>query len=208
MKAADAFKVLSFNTWILPFYPFLMASIRFWRKKAIKMLDFKPGDKIIIPGVGSGHDLPFLPKDVEVVGIDITDAMLGIARAKLSVYGIKDNVTLEKKDAEELDYPDNSFDKAICSLFLTVVYNPEKAFAEVVRVVKPGGQILIYDHLWKEGSLPKFIAKPVDAILKFSFASITRIIDDITKDQPVKILKVIPGDPVGFVKGFLLEKTS
>lgn len=208
MKSADAFKVLSFNTWILPFYPFLMVSIRFWRKKAIKMLDFKAGDKILIPGVGSGHDLPFLPKDVEVEGVDITDAMLGIAKAKLKVYGIGDHVTLKKMDAEVLDYPDNTFDKAVCSLFLSVVYNPEKAFSEVVRVVKPGGQILIYDHLWREGSMPKFVAKPVDAILKFSFASVTRIIDDITKDQPVKTIKVISGDPVGFVKGFLLEKTS
>jgi phosphatidylethanolamine/phosphatidyl-N-methylethanolamine N-methyltransferase len=208
MKTGDAFKVFSFNTWILPFYPFLMASIRHWRKKAIGMLDFKPNDKIIIPGVGSGHDLPFIPKDVKVEGVDITDAMLAIARTKLKVYRIEDNVTLKKMDAEELDYPSNSFDKAICSLFLTVVYNPEKAFSEIVRVVKPGGQILIYDHLIRKGSLPKFIAKPVDAVLKFSFASVTRILDDIISDHPVTIVKIIPGDPVGFVKGILLEKTS
>jgi ubiquinone/menaquinone biosynthesis C-methylase UbiE len=205
MKAADTFKYLSFNTWILPFYPFLMASIRSWRKKAIAMVDFKEGSKVIIPGVGSGHDLPFIPKDVTVEGIDITDVMLGIAKAKVKLYKM-DNVTLKKMDGEKLDYPDNSFDIAILSLFLTVVYDPNKAFSEVMRVVKPGGQILIYDHILREGTIPKIIAKGLDAVLKFSFASVTRTYEDIIKDHSVELVKVIPGDPVGFVKGFLLKK--
>jgi ubiquinone/menaquinone biosynthesis C-methylase UbiE len=208
MKISDTLKYISFNTWILPFYPILMASIRSWRKKAIGMLNFKPGDKVIIPGVGSGHDLPFLPKDVTVVGIDITDAMLAIAKVKLSVYGIKDNVTLVKSDAEKLDYPDNTFDKAILSLFLTVVYDPKKAFAEVVRVVKPGGEILIYDHVLRQGTIPKIIAKPVDYLLRYNFASVTRIYEEIVEGLPIELVKVIPGDPVGFVKGFLLKKTA
>lgn len=208
MKAADSFKLLSFNTWILPFYPFLMATIRFWRKKAIGMLDFKPGDKILIPGIGSGHDLPFLPKDVKIEGLDIADAMLGIARAKLRIYRLDKNANLRIMDAEKLDYSDNTFDKAILSLFLSVVYNPEKAFREVVRVVKPGGEILVYDHLLREGTIPKIVAKPVDALLKFSFASVTRIFEDVIKDQPVTLEKVISGDPIGFVKGFLLHKNS
>ncbi|HLC16221.1 MAG TPA: methyltransferase domain-containing protein [Thermodesulfovibrionia bacterium] len=208
MKLADSFKVLSFNTWILPFYPFLMASIRYWRKKAIGMLSFKPGDKVLIPGVGSGHDLPFIPKDVQIEGVDITDAMLGIAKAKLKIYKREDSVTLRKMDAEQLDYADNSFDKVIMSLFLTVVYDPKKAFAEAVRVVKPGGEILIYDHLLRKGTVPKIIAKPIDAVLSFSFASVTRIFEEIVENQPVELVKVIPGDPVGFVKGFLLKKSS
>jgi len=208
MKLADSFKVLSFNTWILPFYPFLMASIRYWRKKAIGMLSFKPGDKVLIPGVGSGHDLPFIPKDVQIEGVDITDAMLGIAKAKLKIYKREDSVTLRKMDAEQLDYADNSFDKVIMSLFLTVVYDPKKAFAEAVRVVKPGGEILIYDHLLRKGTVPKIIAKPIDAVLSFSFASVTRIFEEIVENQPVELVKVIPGDPVGLVKGFLLKKSS
>jgi ubiquinone/menaquinone biosynthesis C-methylase UbiE len=143
---------------------------------------------------------------VQVEGVDITDAMLGIARAKLKIYKREDSVTLKKMDAEQLDYPDNSFDKVIMSLFLSVAYNPDKAFAEAVRVVKPGGEILIYDHLLRKGTVPKFIAKPLDAVLRFSFASVTRIYDEIVENQPVELVKVISGDPVGFVKGFLLKK--
>lgn len=206
MKLADSFKVFSFNTWILPFYPFLMLSIRYWRKKAIGMLNFKPGDKVIIPGVGSGHDIPFIPKDTTIEGVDITDAMLAIAKVKLKAYRREESVTLRKMDAEKLDYPDNTFDKAVMSLFLTVVYHPQKAFDEAVRVVKPGGEILIYDHLLRRGTVPNFFAKIVDSVLQFSFASVTRIYDEIVEDRPVELVKVIPGDPIGFVKGFLLKK--
>ncbi|KJR42787.1 phosphatidylethanolamine N-methyltransferase [Candidatus Magnetoovum chiemensis] len=199
-------KVMSFNTFIPFFYPALMLPIKPWRKKAIKMLNFNPGDKVIIPGVGSGHDLTMLPKDVETVGIDISDVMLGIGKIKAKAFGIDKHVTLKKMDAEKLQFDDNYFDKAILSLFLTVVFDPKKAFAELVRVVKPGGQILIYDHLLRKGEIPKVIAKPVDAVLSYSFASVTRVIDDIIEGQPVSIEEVQNGDLVGFVKAFLLVK--
>ncbi len=205
MKTEDIIKVLSFDTFIPFFYPALMLPLRYYRKKAIEMLSFKSGDKVLIPGVGSGHDLPFLPEDVEVEGVDISDVMLGIGKLKQKIAK-RENVKFKIMDAEKLEYPDNSFDKAILALFLTVVYDPKKAFAEVVRVVKPGGEILIYDHLIKKGQVPPAIAKPVDAVLSYSFASVTREYEDIVEGHPVSVMKEIQGDPVGFVKGFLLRK--
>ncbi|MCP4262128.1 MAG: methyltransferase domain-containing protein, partial [Planctomycetes bacterium] len=136
MKSEDILKVLSFDTFIPFFYPALMLPLRYYRKKAIEMMSFKPGDRILVPGVGSGHDLPFLPEDVTVEGVDISDVMLGIGKLKQKMAK-RENVKFKIMDAEDLKFPDNSFDKAILSLFLTVVYDPNKAFAEVVRVVKP-----------------------------------------------------------------------
>ncbi len=205
MKAQDIIKVLSFDTFIPFFYPALMLPLRFYRKKAIEMLHFKSGDNILIPGVGSGHDLPFLPKDVKVEGVDISDVMLGIGNLKLKINK-RENVHLSIMDAEDLKFPDKNFDKAILSLFLTVAYDPKKAFAEVVRVVKPGGEILIYDHLLRTGEVPKAIAQPIDAVLRYSFASVTRVFDDIIEGLPVSLEEEMEGDPVGFVKGFLLRR--
>ncbi|MBF0320719.1 MAG: methyltransferase domain-containing protein [Nitrospirae bacterium] len=199
-------KLLSFNTFIPVFYPALMLPIRPWRTKAIKMLDFKSGDRVIVPGVGSGHDLSALPKDVRVDGVDISDVMLGIGKLKLKLFGNDKNVTLNKMDAEKLFFDDNTFDKAILSLFLTVVFDPKKAFAEIVRVVKPGGQILIFDHLFRKGDIPGIVTKPVDAVLSYGFASVARVLDDIIEGHPVTVEKIVKGDPVGFVKGFLLVK--
>ncbi|MCI4627105.1 MAG: methyltransferase domain-containing protein [Candidatus Magnetoovum sp. WYHC-5] len=199
-------KLLSFNTFIPFFYPALMLPIDHYRKKAFKKMDFKLGDKVIVPGSGAGHDLTIIPKDVEVVGIDISDVMIGISKIKLKAYGRDKNVVVKKMDAEKLPLGDNSFDKAILSLFLTVVFDPKKAFAEIVRVIKPGGKILVFDHLFRKGELPSIIAKPIDSVLKYSFASVTRNIDEIIEGLPVVIEEVIPGDPVGFVKSFFIVK--
>jgi phosphatidylethanolamine/phosphatidyl-N-methylethanolamine N-methyltransferase len=206
MKKEDFLKVLSFDTFIPFFYPALMLPLRYYRKKAIEMLSFKPGDRVLIPGVGTGHDIPFIPMDVTVEGVDISDVMLGIGNIKLKFYKERKNVRLSIMDAENLKFPDKSFDKAILSLFLTVVYDPKKAFSEVVRVMKPGGEILVYDHLLRKGEVPPSVAKPVDAVLSYSFASVTRIFDDIIEGHPVSIVKEMPGDPVGFVKSILLTK--
>ncbi|MBF0316961.1 MAG: methyltransferase domain-containing protein [Nitrospirae bacterium] len=201
-------KQLSFNTFIPVFYPALMLPLRGNRKKAINMLNFNAGDRVLVPGVGTGHDLSALPKDVVVEGVDISDVMLGIGKLKLKVLGLDKNVRLKKMDAEDLYYDDKTFDKAILSLFLTVVFNPKKAFAEVVRVLKPGGQILIYDHLFRAGDIPAAVAKPIDAVLSYGFASVTRNLDDIIEGQPVTIEKTTSGDPVGFMKAFVLKKNG
>ncbi|MBF0606223.1 MAG: methyltransferase domain-containing protein [Candidatus Magnetobacterium sp. LHC-1] len=201
-------KLLSFNTFIPVFYPALMLPLRGNRKKAINMLNFNAGDRVLVPGVGTGHDLSALPKDVVVEGVDISDVMLGIGKLKIKAMGLDKNVRLKKMDAEDLYYDDNTFDKAILSLFLTVVFNPKKAFAEVVRVLKPGGQILVYDHLFREGDIPANVAKPIDAILSYGFASVTRNLDDIIEGQPVTIDKVTSGDAVGFMKAFVLKKNG
>jgi ubiquinone/menaquinone biosynthesis C-methylase UbiE len=199
-------KLMSFNTFIPFFYPALMLPLRPFRKKAIERLNFKSGQKVLVPGVGTGHDLPFIPKDVDVTGIDISDVMLGIGNAKLKVFRRSGNTDLVKMDAEELKFDDATFDKAILSLFLTVVFDPKKAFAEIVRVTKPGGEILIYDHLMRKGGMPDKVARPIESIMRYSFASVTRSLDDIIEGQPVEVKESFTGDAVGFVKGFLLVR--
>ncbi len=202
------FKTLSFNTFIPFFYPALMLPIRSWRKKAIGLLSFKPGDRVLIPGIGTGHDVPFIPDNVSVEGIDISDVMLGLGRIKQNIFKYSSSLEFKKMDAENLEYPDNTFDRAILSLFLTVVFDPKKAFSEIVRVVKPGGEILVYDHLLREGDMPVTIAKPIDSILSYGFSSVTREFEDIIEKQPVTLKEEIPGDPLNFVKAFLLVKKN
>jgi ubiquinone/menaquinone biosynthesis C-methylase UbiE len=199
-------KLLSFNTFIPFFYPALMLPLRPFRKKAIAKLHFEPGDKVLVPGVGTGHDLPFIPKDADVTGIDISDVMLGIGSAKLKIFRRNGHTEFLKMDAEELRFDNATFDKAILSLFLTVVFDPDKAFAEVVRVVKPGGEILIYDHLMRKGDMPDKVVKPIESIMRYGFTSVTRSLDDIIEGQPVEVKESFTGDAVGFVKGFLLVR--
>ncbi|MBF0516211.1 MAG: class I SAM-dependent methyltransferase [Nitrospirae bacterium] len=199
-------KQLSFNTFIPFFYPMMMLPLKGWRKKAIAMLSFAPGDRVIIPGVGSGYDLPHVPSSVSVDGVDISEVMLAIARNKLRN---KDHaVTLHVMDAEHMDFPDNTFDKAILDLFLTCVHDAQKAFKEIVRVIKPDGEILIYDHLIRVPAWADLLMSGLDIVMKYSFCSVIREFNDIIKGQPVTVVKEIKGDPFGFIKGFLLRKTA
>jgi len=208
MKAQDLFKAMSFDTFIPFFYPAMMFPLRNYRRRAIEALELKPGQRVLIPGVGTGHDVSLLPKDVKVEGVDISHTMVGIGELKLKLNKRDEDVHLQIGDAENLSFEDNSFDSAILSLFLTVVYDPRKALAEVVRVVKPGGKILIFDHLLKEGQVPPAIAKPIDTVLSFSFASVTRVFEDIVEGLPVELVQELPGDAVGFVKGYVLQKKA
>ncbi len=202
----NIFKQLSFNTFIPYFYPIIMMPLKHWRKKAIAMLNFLPGDRVLIPGVGSGHDILYIPDNVQVVGIDISDVMMSIAEMKLKSHSNKENVQLRVMDAENLDFPDNSFDKAILGLFLTCVFDPIKAFSEVVRIVKTDGEILVYDHLVRRSKWSTHLLRSMDKVMKYNFCSIIRRFDDIIEGQPVTLVNNIPGDPMGFVKGFLLRK--
>jgi len=208
MKARNIFKVMSFDTFIPFFYPAMMFPLRRYRKQAIEMLELKAGERVLVPGVGTGHDLTLLPDDVHIEGVDISHTMLGIGEFKLRMKGKGDTVKLRIADGENLDYEDHTFDKAILSLFLTVVYDPRKALSEVARVVKPGGKILIYDHLLREGQVAPAIARPIDKVLSYSFSSVTRVFEDIVKDQPVTLVKEMPGDAVGFVHSYLLERKA
>ncbi|MBF0537233.1 MAG: methyltransferase domain-containing protein [Nitrospirae bacterium] len=201
-------KQVSFNTFIPFFYPMMMLPLRSWRKNAIRMCSFRPADRVIIPGVGSGYDLPYLPADVVVDGIDISEVMLGIAATKQRLNGNGQNIRLSIMDAEKLDFPANTFDKAILDLFLTCVYDPQKAFAEVVRVMKPNGEILIYDHLIRTNKWTGTLMSYMDGVMKYNFCSVIRPFDEIIEGQPVVVIKEIKGDPLGFIRGFLLRKTN
>ncbi|MBF0487053.1 MAG: methyltransferase domain-containing protein [Nitrospirae bacterium] len=199
-------KQISFNTFIPFFYPMMMLPLRSWRRKAIAMLRFQPGDRVIVPGVGSGYDLSYIPRGVSVDGVDISEVMLAIARNRIR-HNTK-SITLHIMDAENMDFPPNTFDKAILDLFITCVADPQKAFSEIVRVLKPEGEILIYDHLIRVPAWADSFMAGIDLVMKYNFCTVIRSFDEVIKGQPVTVTKEIKGDPLGFIKGFLLRKTA
>ena len=95
--------------------------------------------------VGTGRDLPFYPPGVRVTGIDLSPAMLAIARQRAADVGI--DVELREGDAEALDFPDATFDTVLCALSLCTIPHPATAIAEMARVLQPGGKLLLLDHI-------------------------------------------------------------
>jgi ubiquinone/menaquinone biosynthesis C-methylase UbiE len=118
------------------------------RCRAIELLDLQPGQRLLIPGIGTGLDLPYIPAGVPVVGADISQEMLSQARPKTSGH----DVALLGADAQVLSLSDASFDAALLNLILSVVPNGPTAFREVWRVLKPGGRAVIFDKFLPEDS--------------------------------------------------------
>ncbi len=115
------------------------------RRRAVSRLVFRPGDEILEVGVGTGLSLPFYPDDCRVTGIDISEPMLGQARARLLDLGHTD-VVLRRMDARELHFPDASFDHVLAPYVISVVPEPRKVMREIARVCRPGGTVTVVNH--------------------------------------------------------------
>ncbi|MCC7207067.1 MAG: methyltransferase domain-containing protein [Anaerolineae bacterium] len=116
------------------------------RRRAIALLDLQPGERLFVPGIGTGLDLPNLPPGIEVTGVEINPAMLAKARKK--AHGA--SVALIRGDAQRTGLPDGSFDAALFNLILSVVPDGAAAFREGWRLLRAGGRAAIFDKFLPE----------------------------------------------------------
>jgi len=138
---------LSIYHWFAPFYDLLFGrGSAPARRRAVEWLNVRAGERVIIPGVGTGLDLPFLPASAIVTATDITSAMLEKARVKVDGR----NVNLMLMNAQALHFPDGEFDAAILNLILSVAPDGAAAFREAWRVVRVGGRAVIFDKFLAE----------------------------------------------------------
>lgn len=139
------------------------------RREAIAAAE-KVGGRILEVGVGTGISLPHYSPDSRIVGVDISDHMLDKARERVRRLDLGNVEAIRVMDAEDLEFPDNSFDVVVAQYVVTAVPNPERALDEFVRVVRPGGEIVITTRIGAERGLRGSIEKtlmPVTTRLGF-----------------------------------------
>jgi ubiquinone/menaquinone biosynthesis C-methylase UbiE len=102
------------------------------------------GDVLEI-GVGTGRNLPHYGEGVRLTGVELSPAMLEIARARARELGRE--VDLRVGDAQALELPDQSFDTVVCTLSLCTIPDDRAAVAEVRRVLRPSGRFLLLEHV-------------------------------------------------------------
>ncbi|MCU0815754.1 MAG: methyltransferase domain-containing protein [Cypionkella sp.] len=142
------------------------------------------GGRILEVGVGTGLSLPSYRPDVSVTGIDASADMLEKAREKVAELGLKNVEALRLMDARAMDFPDACFDHISALHIMSVVPEPERVMAEMARVLRPGGTIVIVNHFARDpeekGALPVLerMAAPFAALLgwhsDFSRAHVSR----------------------------------
>jgi ubiquinone/menaquinone biosynthesis C-methylase UbiE len=109
-------------------------------------------DKVLEVGVGTGRNLPFYPPEVHLTGIELSPAMLVRARARADQ--LDRPADLRQGDAQRLPFRDASFDSVIATLTLCSIPDDVAAVAEMARVLRPGGRLVLLDH----------VASPVRAV--------------------------------------------
>jgi len=96
-------------------------------------------------GIGTALNLPFYPAEVTLTGVDISPAMLKIAKDRAKELGRE--AELREADAGALPFPEASFDTVVCTFSLCAVPDVDAAVSEMRRVLRPGGLLLTADHI-------------------------------------------------------------
>lgn len=105
------------------------------------------GGRILEVGVGTGLSLPFYSQRCRVTGIDISEEMLSVAEERVKRDGLNNVEALEVMDAQNLEFDDNSFDVVTAQYVVNTIPDPEAALDEFVRVLHPGGELIIINRI-------------------------------------------------------------
>jgi phosphatidylethanolamine/phosphatidyl-N-methylethanolamine N-methyltransferase len=108
------------------------------------------GGRILEVGIGTGLSLLSYSRSNRIVGLDISAGMLRRARERVAEHGLHNVEALAVMDAKHLALPDAAFDVVVAQYVITAVPEPEATLDEFVRVLKPGGEIVLVNHLGAE----------------------------------------------------------
>jgi ubiquinone/menaquinone biosynthesis C-methylase UbiE len=130
--------------------------------------------------VGSGRNFPYYPADIRLTGIEISEGMLALARARAAELGRQFDLRLG--DAQSLDFADASFDTVVCTFSLCSIPDDARAVAEARRVLRPGGRLLLIEHV-------RSPSRPVRAVQRLLDPLTVRFEGDHLLREPLDHLK-------------------
>jgi ubiquinone/menaquinone biosynthesis C-methylase UbiE len=139
---------------------------------------------MLLAGVGTGLDLPHLPPQHHYVGVDFNRPML---RRALPRAGHLDFLPVQG-DVHALPFTDASFDGAILHLILAVVPDPERCLGEIARLVRPGGQVLVFDKFLRHGQ-PAFLRRLANPLMRRVATRLDVIFEDVLATTPTLVLE-------------------
>ena len=170
------------------------------------------GGRILEVGVGTGISLPEYSPRNQIFGVDISEEMLRKAQKRVSELGLNHVEGLAVMDAENLNFPDGSFDVVVAQYVVTAVPNPEAALDEFARVLKPGGEIVIVTRIGAEAGLRRNIEHMLQPVVRklgwrteFSFERYRRW---VATHSDLRIAESRPMPPLGHFYLLRIAKAS
>lgn len=189
---------------LAPVYDPLVASAsEAMRSKSLARLGDVTGQRILLPGIGTGLDLPHLPVGADYVGVDLTPAMLARARQRVPAQL---RIHLQQGDAMALPFEDAGFDAVIMHLILAVVPEPGRALQEAARVVRPGGRIYILDKFLRPGQRAP-LRRLLNILLRHIATRTDVVFEHLLDTCPsLRLIQDEPAVPGGWFRHIELER--
>lgn len=135
------------------------------RHQVIGAINAVPGRRVLEVGVGTGLSLAHYHHDMRVTGIDFSSEMLAKAKEKVAHLDLRHVEALIEMDAQAMTFADDSFDAVVAMYVASVVPDPKRLLAEMRRVCKPGGEILVVNHFASRHPVARSMER---ALLPFS----------------------------------------
>jgi ubiquinone/menaquinone biosynthesis C-methylase UbiE len=178
------------------------------RIRSLRSLPTNVAGKVLLSGIGTGLDLPLLPKQHRYTALDFNTAML--SRAKPRGAGLQVEWVLG--DSMALPFADAQFDHVVLHLIVAVVPQPAQCLSEAARVLKPGGTIILFDKFLRPNKLALFrralnplsrrIATRMDVVFE-------EVLQEVVAQRAVPLLQVVSDVPLlaaGWFRGIVLRK--
>lgn len=172
-----------------------------WRERLWSLVK---GPEVLEVGVGTGKNMTYYSAGLQITGIDLAPGMLARARERATALSL--DVQLFLGDVQTLDFADNAFDTVVSTFVFCSVPNPVLGLREIHRVVKPGGQVLLLEHVRSErllwGALMDFL-NPL--VVRVVGANINRRTVENVRRASLRVDQV---DDLGFGGIFKLIRAS
>ena len=142
----DAAIVAAYARWAPVYDPIFGVITASAIRATMREVNALPAGDVLEVGVGTGIALPHYKRDHRVTGFDLSPDMLVRAGKRVAEKNLDNVVALLEMDAANLKFADASFDVAVAMFVMTVVPDPRRVLAEMARVVRPGGRIVVVNH--------------------------------------------------------------
>lgn len=133
-----------------PFYDVVFDKVMAAGRRAAAEAAMRVGPRILDVGIGTGLELRYFRAAASVTGVDLSEPMLRKARERVQAGSMQHVIGLCVMDAARLGFADETFDVVVAPYVITVVPHPEATLDELMRVVRPGGEVVLVNHIGAE----------------------------------------------------------